>query len=41
MGTRCPDCGQEKSRYEVKIGTKLREYWTCWPCYDEYKKRRK
>lgn len=31
----CLDCGKEKTRYEVKIKTTIREFWQCWPCYDK------
>ena len=34
----CSDCGKEKTRYEVKIGTKTKTYDQCWPCYDKMMK---
>ncbi len=35
--TTCPKCKRGKTRYEVKIKNAVREYWICWPCYDERK----
>lgn len=29
------ECGKPETRYEVKIKTQVKEYFICWPCYDE------
>jgi hypothetical protein len=31
-------CGRQKTRYEVKVKNDVKEYYVCWPCYEEYLK---
>lgn len=34
---KCPDCKRDKSSYEVKVKTEIKQYWICWSCYDARK----